>query len=151
MPMPRKRSCVTNLGLMRWGSSRVLELRIEGSRVRDIPTLYAELDRVFMPDEDWRLGQSLDALDDLLYGGFGVLDGAAPAVVVWADHARSREALGAEATRAYYAAKLARPEVYSVAVAQAALDALEAGTGATYFELVLQVFHDHPNLRLALE
>ena len=125
-------------------------LTIDGSSIHDIPSLYAELDRVLMPDEDWTLGESLDALDDLLHGGFGVLDGAAPVGICWRDHDQARTGLGLEATLAYYEAKLARPEVYSVSVAEAAITALRAGTGPTYFELVLQVFESHPNIDLTL-
>lgn len=125
--------------------------RIEGSRVHDIPSLYAELGRVLMPDEDWSLGESLDALDDLLYGGFGVLDGDAPATVIWADHERSRAALGMETTRRYYEDKLARPDVYNERTARSALAALDAGTGPLYVELVLQVFASHPNIELILD
>lgn len=126
-------------------------LTIDGSAIHDIPSLYAELNRVLMPDEDWTLGESLDALDDLLYGGFGVLDGSSPAIIVWSDHDQARTALGAEATLAYYEAKLARPEVYSASVARAAIEALHAGTGPTYFELVLQVFADHPTIAVTLD
>jgi hypothetical protein len=130
--------------------SAPVDLRIEGKRVRDIPSLYAELNRVFMPDEEWSLGESLDALDDLLYGGFGVLAQASSARVVWVDSAVSREALGIPLTRAYLAAKLERPDIYAAGPARAALDDLERGDGTTYFELVLQVFAGHPELDLVL-
>jgi hypothetical protein len=130
--------------------SAPVDLRIEGKRVRDIPSLYAELNRVFMPDEEWSLGESLDALDDLLYGGFGVLAQASSARVVWVDSAVSREALGIPLTRAYLAAKLERPDIYAAGPARAALDDLERGGGTTYFELVLQVFAGHPELDLVL-
>ena len=125
-------------------------LTIDGSAIHDIPSLYAELNRVLMPDEEWTLGESLDGLDDLLYGGFGVLDGPAPVSICWLDHDRARDALGLETTLAYYEAKLARPQVYSVSVAQTAIAALRAGTGPTYFDLVLQVFRSHPNIDLSL-
>lgn len=125
-------------------------LTIDGSAIHDISSLYAELNRVLMPDEDWTLGESLDALDDLLYGGFGLLDGSAPVHVVWRDHATAHAALGVETTRAWYERKLARPEVYSASAASAAIAALDAGTGPTYVELVLQVFASHPNISLEL-
>lgn len=44
-------------------------LHIEGASINDIASLYVEINRVFMADEDWQLGASLDALDDLLHGG----------------------------------------------------------------------------------
>lgn len=123
---------------------------IDGAAVHGIASLYVELNRVFMPDEDWTLGESLDALDDLLYGGFGDLRGAEPVRVVWRDAEVARDALGVEVTREYYRAKLERPEVYAAPSAQRALDALDAGRGETYFELVLRVFRDHRNIELVL-
>ena len=126
-------------------------IEIDGTTTHGIPSLYAELNRVFMPDEEWTLGESLDALDDLLYGGFGVLNGAESALVVWKRADIAREALGIDATREYYRAKLARPEVYSAATAQRALAALESGVGETYFELVVRVFRDHRNIELVLD
>jgi hypothetical protein len=118
--------------------------------VHGIPSLYREFNRVFMPNEEWTLGEILDALDDVLYGGFGVLEGAEPVRVVWADHAVSRAALGVETTREYYRAKFARPDVYASAPAQRAIDALDAGVGETYFDLVRRVFADHENIELVL-
>lgn len=126
-------------------------IEIDGAAVHGIPSLYAELNRVFMPDEEWTLGESFDALDDLLYGGFGVLDGPEPVRVVWRRADVAREALGVEATREHYRAKLVRPEVYSAATAQRALDALESGVWETYFELVVRVFRDHRNIELVLD
>lgn len=58
-------------------------LHIEGASINDIASLYVEINRVFMADEDWQLGASLDALDDLLHGGYGALAGHAIATVVW--------------------------------------------------------------------
>ncbi|MFF7681255.1 ribonuclease inhibitor [Microbacterium sp. NPDC007973] len=127
-------------------TARIIE--IDGSRVHGIPSLYAELDRVFMPDEPWTLGESLDALDDLLYGGFGVLHGSEPVRVLWRDAEAARAALGVETTLAYLRRKLERPDVYAVAPARRALDELEAGRGETYFDLVVGVFRDHANIEL---
>lgn len=126
------------------------ELRLDGSQIYDLPSLYAELGRVLMPGEDWTLGESLDALDDLLYGGFGVLAGVTSARIVWDDSELSRQALGVPLTRSYYAAKLARPGVFAAGPARAALEEVERGTGKTYFELVLQVFAGHPEVELVL-
>jgi hypothetical protein len=55
--------------------------------VHGIPSPYRELARMFTPDGERTLGESLDALDHVRYGGFGVREGALPVGVVWADHA----------------------------------------------------------------
>lgn len=122
-------------------------LVLDGTRIHDIASFYAEINRLFMPDEDWRLGHSLDALDDLLYGGYGALQGHAQATVVWQGFEASRAALGHAVTREWLTRKLGQPRFDSQRIA-AELAALDAGTGPTYFELVLQVFADHPQITL---
>jgi RNAse (barnase) inhibitor barstar len=120
---------------------------IDGTNIGDISSFYIEINRVFMSSEDWQLGASLDALDDVLYGGYGILSGKAPALVIWRHMASSRAALGIEATRAYYLAKLEHPQLFKPNPVLAALEQLQNG-GATYFDLVLQVFAGHPNIML---
>ena len=132
------------------GAPRATTFTIDGAAVRGIPSLYDELNRVFMQDEDWRLGPSLDALDDLLYGGFGALHGVESARIVWTHHDASRSALGREATAEYYRDKLRHPDVFNTAVFEKRLTELEAGTGPTYFDIVLEVFADHPEIDLVL-
>lgn len=126
-------------------------LVIDGAAVRGIPSFYDELNRVFMADEDWSLGQSLDALDDLLYGGFGALHGVGPVRVVWHRHAASREALGRGATADHLRAKIARPDVFDAERFARQLTELEAGTGPTYFDIVVGIFAEHPEIDLVLD
>ncbi|WP_340569119.1 ribonuclease inhibitor [Stenotrophomonas sp. G106K1] len=123
-------------------------LQIEGATIVDIPSLYAEINRVFMPGEDWQLGPSLDALDDLLYGGHGALAGHETATVVWHDIDRSREALGLQATRAWLEDKLRQPGTFNAETISRQLDALQRGEGPTYFQIVMEIFASHPNIVL---
>jgi RNAse (barnase) inhibitor barstar len=125
-------------------------LTIDGSRIHDIPSFYDEINRVFMTGVDWTLGPSLDAIDDLLYGGYGALDGDAPVILVWTHVAASRDTLGVDATRQYLLAKLAHPERFNPSHAQHALDALDAGTGQTYFDIVKEIIAAHTNITLVL-
>jgi RNAse (barnase) inhibitor barstar len=81
-------------------------LTIEGGAIKGIASFYDEINRVFMLREDWKLAQSLDALDDLLYGGFGAIDGSEPIILIWRDFERAKAALGVEPTRAYYLARV---------------------------------------------
>lgn len=129
----------------------MVTLSIDGARVVDIASFYDEINRVFMAGEDWQLGPSLDALDDLLYGGFGALAGTDMATVVWAGSETSRRALGREATRAHYLAKLAQPDIFNAAYFAQQLAELDRGEGPTYFEIVLEIFADHPNINLRLD
>jgi RNAse (barnase) inhibitor barstar len=123
-------------------------LFISGAAIHDIPSFYDEINRVFMAGEDWTLGHSLDALDDLLYGGYGAIAGRQAVTLVWQDIAASRAALGVEATRALLRGKLDRPDIYNVAAIGRQLADLDAGTGKTFFDIVLDIVADHPNIAL---
>ncbi|MDB6454037.1 barstar family protein [Falsirhodobacter sp. 20TX0035] len=121
-------------------------LVLEGSRIHDIPGFYDEINRVFMAGEEWRLGQSLDALDDLLHGGYGALAGQTDATLLWRDSRISCQSLGYEATRKWLLTKLSPP--YDSRRIQAQLDALERGEGPTYYRIVCDIIAGHPNIRL---
>ena len=123
-------------------------LTIVGRNIVNIPSFYAEINRVFMADEGWVLAESLDALNDLLYGSYGALEGREPIELVWQDIEASRSALGTATTRAFLMEKLQRPNLFNTDVIGGQLDALERGTGQTYFEIVLEIIGDHPNIAL---
>lgn len=122
-------------------------LVIEGSRIRDLASFYAEMTRVFLPEAGWPMGDSLDALNDALYGGFGAFEPGAEVTVIWHDMAAARSALGRKATRDWLTAKLGRAG-YDQARAQAELAALDDGRGPTLFDLVMTVFAEHPQVTL---
>ncbi|WP_411571663.1 barstar family protein [Pectobacterium cacticida] len=125
-------------------------LTIDGARINGIADFYAEINRVFMAQEDWTLGPSLDALDDMLYGGYGAAQGNTPVRLRWLHAQHSRTALGVAATRAHYLEKLARPETFNRRYWLDMLHALEAGHGPTYFEQICQVISSHPRFTLEL-
>ncbi|MEO3997357.1 ribonuclease inhibitor [Mesorhizobium sp. CAU 1732] len=123
-------------------------LTIDGTAIHDIPSFYDEINRVFMAGEDWKLGASLDALADMFRGGYGAIEGGEPIKLIWLAMERSRTQLGLEATRAFYQDKLARPEMFNTEAISSRLAALEAGSGPTYFEIVLEIIAEHPNIEL---
>lgn len=55
--------------LYRWALSK--RLIILGKRIHDIPSFYDEVNPVFMKNETWSHGHSLDAFNDMLYGQYG--------------------------------------------------------------------------------
>lgn len=125
-----------------------LVLVLAGSAINDIPSFYSEINRVFMAGEDWQLGHSLDALDDMLYGGHGVLAGHESATVIWQDIEQTRSALGEETTRTWLKAKLDSEGTFNVRTIAAQLEALDAGEGQTYFQIVMEIFAAHPRIQL---
>lgn len=117
-------------------------VRIDGRRIRDLPTFYAEMNHVFMQGVEWQMGENLDALNDVLHGGFGTLAGVEVVRVEWIDLDSTRQALGVDTTRQWLQRKLDDPR-FNRANAVAQLEALGNGTGRTYFDIVMEIFADH--------
>ena len=58
---------------------------IEGKNINNIETFYEEVNRVFMLHENWKIAQSLDAFNDMLYGSFGEIKGKEKIQLIWKD------------------------------------------------------------------
>ena len=123
-------------------------LTIVGHNITDIPSFYDEINRVFMADVGWTLGQSLDAFNDMLHGGYGAIAGNEPIRIVWQDIGNSRLALGLETTRDFLQNKLLQPEVFNAHLILNQLSELDGGAGKTYFEIIIEIIADHPNIEL---
>lgn len=121
---------------------------IDGNNIYDIPSFYEEINRVFMSEVDWQLGQSLDALNDMFYGGFGEIEGNEEIHLIWKNFEQNRKDLGLELTKTYYRNKLEQPSVFNVDFVQDKLTELESGTGQTYFDIILEIISEHPNIKL---
>lgn len=123
---------------------------INGAEVHGISDLYEQFNRELMAEEDWRLGSSLDGLNDVLYRVDSEIRDGDPAVFLWTDHALSRDALGFDETQRWLQNKLTQPTSFNQQRIQSDLDELRNGAGKTYFELILEVFADHPLIELEL-
>ncbi|HUD30197.1 MAG TPA: barstar family protein [Novosphingobium sp.] len=119
---------------------------IEGRAVTGISAFYDEINRVLMAGEDWRLGESLDALNDLLHGGYGALAGGGPVTLVWRDMDASRAALGRAATLAHLRGRMPDRTMFNGAPIAGQVEELEAGRGTTYFDIVMDILADHPRI-----
>lgn len=126
------------------------QYRIDGAEVHSISDLYEQLNRELMADDDWRLGPTLDGLNDVLYRIDSEIRDGGPATFVWIDHAHSRDALGFDETQRWLNSKLAQPNSFNQRRIQSDLDGLRNGIGKTYFEIILEIFADHPLIELQL-
>jgi RNAse (barnase) inhibitor barstar len=126
----------------------VQRITIIGQNIRDITTFYKEINRVFMQSEDWKISESLDAFNDLLYGGFGSIMPDKDVEIVWHDIALSKAALGYDPTRSYYIDKLKPQSPFNKKYFENKLEELESGSGQTYFDIIIEVTALHPRIRL---
>ena len=121
----------------------VWTIYIEGSSLNDIASFYQQLNEQLMQDEDWKLGESLDAFDDLLYGGYGAWKDYDVLEIIWTDIARSESVLGIAMTKKYYEAKRQAGSTFNQDFISKKLQELEEGTGQTYFEMLMDIIESH--------
>ena len=124
------------------------KILINGENIFDIETFYQEINRVFMHNETWEIGESLDAFNDLLYGGFGEIKGKESIELIWKNFEENKKALGLEVTLNFYKAKLKSPEIFNSKFIQEKIEDLHSGNGQTYFEIILEIIAEHPNIQL---
>lgn len=65
---------------------------LNGSKIKSINTFGTELRNTFFFDSGLNL-KSLDVLDDVLHGGYGVLNCEEEIIVVWQNYKKSEKAL----------------------------------------------------------
>ena len=117
------------------------EIILEGSRFDTLEGFYKEAARVLTNKPGFTPGRSLDALADLLGGGFGVHGAGEPITLVWKDSAKSRKDLGYRAAQRHYKAQLAaHPEREKLLLPK--LRAAKKHKGPTLFDRILAVMQD---------
>lgn len=75
------------------------ELVLDGALFSDAEGFYREMARLLTRDVGFTPGHNLDALNDLLRGGFGVHDYGEPILIRWLHSEKSRRELGEKMDR----------------------------------------------------
>lgn len=127
------------------------QIIIDGNQIYDIKSLYEEINLKFMQGEDWQLGESLDAFDDLLYGGFGAIKGDEPINLVWKNFENNREVLGFDLTLNFYENKLKQPQIFNKKIIEDKIQKLKNTGRDTYFDIILEIIASHSNITLIPE
>jgi RNAse (barnase) inhibitor barstar len=121
---------------------------IDGGRFDTLEGFWDEVSRVLVPGNvSW--GRNLDALRDVLRGGFGTPD--TPYRLVWRDAAKSRRDLGYGETARQLELRLGRAHPDNHTAIQAELAAARRGEGPTVFDWLRGIFDEADGVELVLE
>ncbi|MCW1961558.1 ribonuclease inhibitor [Chryseobacterium viscerum] len=123
---------------------------IHGGHFSSLAGFYEEVSNVLMKDADWKVG-TLDGFDDILYGGFGVIEGKEEIEIIWKESEKSKQDLGFDATREFYNNKIRQGKSFNIELIQQKLDDLTEGKGQTLFEILVEIIQSHSNIALKLE
>ena len=126
----------------------IKKIIIEGKNINNIETFYEEVNRVFMLHENWKIAQSLDAFNDMLYGSFGEIKGKEKIQLIWKDMEQNQKSLGFQTTLEFYQNKLKSPEIFNHKFVLSKINELHNDVGFTFFEIVLEIIANHDNIML---
>jgi RNAse (barnase) inhibitor barstar len=70
------------------------EIVIDGSNFNTLAEFYDEIENKLTKGLEWRIGRNLDALNDVLTGGFGIHDYEERIILVWTNSEKSKNNLG---------------------------------------------------------
>lgn len=124
---------------------------INGENFSDLAGCYQEMNSLFIHGTGWKMGHSLDALNDILYGGFGVFEPGEPVVVIWQNFSKSKDDLGVAETRRYYEMKINQGYPYNIQLFKNKLKELDQGIGKTHCDIIIEIFANHKNIELRPE
>jgi len=122
------------------------EYVLDGERFDTLEEFYAEVGRVFVNGEPW--GENLDALNNLLHGGFRQIPKEFR--LVWKSAGRSRQRLGYKETARQLQSQLRDCHPTVLIKTAWALRAALRGQGPTVFNWLVALINEHPNVELLL-
>ena len=111
---------------------------IDGTRFSTLEEFYGEIDRV-LGLSNW--GRNLDALDDVLQGGFGTPDEGF--TIRWKNHTLSRERLGYPETVRQLKLRLEHCHAANRVLVSKDLEMAQVHQGQTVFDWVVTIIRDH--------
>jgi RNAse (barnase) inhibitor barstar len=112
---------------------------IDGRRFSTLEGFYDEIGRVLIPGAEW--GRNLDALNDILRGGFGTPDGGF--VLRWLNSDLSRERLGYVETVRELERRLLKCHPASRAAVARDLEHARGGEGPTVYDWLIEILRVH--------
>ena len=112
---------------------------IDGGNFSTLEVFYEEISRVLLPGVDW--GNNLDALDDVLSGGFGTPENGF--VVRWNNSEVFRERLGYPETVRQLGKRLEKCHPSNRKNVIAELEKAKKGQGQTVFDWLVEIFESH--------
>ncbi len=113
---------------------------LDGSQVRDLPSFAALFSQVVLQGKyDWQ--GNLDALNDILRGGFGTPESGF--VLRWINATSSRASLGHAATIEWLKRQITTCHPSNVVHLEERLAAASNGVGPTLFDAIVEIINDH--------
>lgn len=130
---------------------KMKKIEIDGGRFNNLKEFYDEVERCLTDGLDWEIGQNLDALDDVLQGGFGIHDYKEEIELTWLNSERSKLKLGFAETVKYIQMKLGNCHPTNRQEVREDLELAKNEKGETLFEMIVEIIKAHEHIKLKMQ
>ena len=120
---------------------------IDGAHFTNLEEFYNAFGLEILSGREW--GRNLDALDDVLGGGFGTP--AEGFVLSWKNSALSKERLGMKETLKYLEHQLSACDASQRDSVFNEIEQLKAGKGQTLFDMLVEIIREHSEIELRID
>ena len=124
------------------------KIEINGNKFSNLAGFYDEIEAKLTSGLDWKIGRNLNALADILDGGFGVYEFEEDVELVWLDSSKSKSDLGWNETIKFIKDKLETCHPTNKSDVESDLQKAESKEGQTLYEIIKELMYDKPNISL---
>ncbi len=125
-------------------------ITLDGNNFADLAGFYDEVERNLTKGLDWKIGRNLDAYNDVLRGGFGVLEYQEPFTLTWINSEKSKTDLGWNATIPYLEKMLTTCHPDNIPHVEETIAHAKNGEGSTLFDDIVEITRDHEHIEFIL-
>ena len=114
---------------------------IDGKNFSTRDGFYDEVQKVLTDVRDWEIGHNTMALQDILYGGFGVIEPPEHIRIIWRNFSKSKKDLGYKATVARLREALNECHPANIEIYKERLANAEKNIGPTLLDDIVEIFN----------
>jgi RNAse (barnase) inhibitor barstar len=124
---------------------------LDGNNFSSLMTFYDEVERQLTKNLEWSIGRNLDALNDILRGGFGRHEYDEPFTLVWLNSQKSQKDLGWEETLNYLTEKIKNCHPANLKQVKTELEFAKQRKGLTLYEILIDIIKQHNHVQLEVQ
>ena len=125
-------------------------IEINGNEFSNLSEFYDEVERKMTKGLNWKIGRNLNALNDVLSGGFGVQEVGETYQLNWTNADKSKSDLSWTRTVEFIENKLKNCHPTNIELVKKDLDDAKNQKGKTLWEIIIGIIKENKQIKLNL-
>lgn len=123
---------------------------LDGNAFDDLEGFYSSAYALLTPDNAWPIAHNLDAFNDLILGGYGLIKPGEESIINWINFDKSQVDLGPENSISYYLSRASSLSGRRAAHFLQIAEDIQTNGGPSLVETILEIFATAPHIILRL-